>query len=282
MNLFSKLSAAVSLTRIINVLITFVSVLVAVLICSSSSAILAGTILLAAVTASIVTACGNIINDVFDYETDLVNKPNRPLPSGNISKSSAVVFYFVLLIISLIVSCLISWIIFTIVLLSQLLLLLYSLSLKKIPLLGNVVISFLTGFVFIYGGIIAGNINVALIPALFAFLINLSREGIKTIEDIPGDKKTGFKSFPQIFGIKFSQNLIAAFLILLLLFTFVPFLTGFYSIEYFILVMVIVNPLLVYVIKTLLENNQSVNLNKLSFILKLNMIFGLIAIYFGR
>jgi len=282
MNLFSKLSAAVSLTRIINVLITFVSVLVAVLICSSSSAILAGTILLAAVTASIVTACGNIINDVFDYETDLVNKPNRPLPSGNMSKSSAVVIYFVLLIISLIVSCLISLIIFTIVLLSQLLLLLYSLSLKKIPLLGNVVISFLTGFVFIYGGIIAGNINAALIPALFAFLINLSREGIKTIEDIPGDKKTGFKSFPQIFGIKFSQNLIAAFLILLLLFTFVPFLTGFYSIEYFILVMVIVNPLLVYVIKALLENNQSVNLNKLSFILKLNMIFGLIAIYFGR
>ena len=69
---------------------------------------------------------------------------------------------------------------------------------------------------------------------------------------------------------------------LLLILTFVPFLTGFYSIEYFIIVMVTVNPLLIYVIKSLIEVKEKVNLNKLSFILKLNMIFGLTAIYFGR
>jgi hypothetical protein len=46
--------------------------------------------------------------------------------------------------------------------------------------------------------------------------------------------------------------------------------------------MAVINPLLVYVVKNLLEINKMPDLNKLSIILKLNMILGLIAIYVGR
>ena len=46
--------------------------------------------------------------------------------------------------------------------------------------------------------------------------------------------------------------------------------------------MSIVNPALVYVLVSIFKNDSSGNLNKLSFILKLDMIFGLSAIYLGK
>jgi geranylgeranylglycerol-phosphate geranylgeranyltransferase len=255
--------------------------MVAVIICSDITA-LNSEVILAAACAALVAAAGNVINDIYDHSADLINKPGRPIPSGKITNKEALYLYYSIILISLILAYFLNFIIFVIILLAHFLLVLYSIRLKKIPLLGNLVISFLTGFVFIYGGLIVGNVAAALIPAGFAFLINMSREGIKTIMDIPGDKSAGITTFPQKYGVNLSNKLISAFLMLLLILTFIPFFTGFYSIEYFIIVMVTVNPLIVYVIKSLIGAKEKVNLNKLSFILKLNMIFGLTAIYLGR
>ncbi len=105
---------------------------------------------------------------------------------------------------------------------------------------------------------------------------------IKDIEDIPGDKKLGITTLPIKIGIHKTKHyllIISAFLILC---TFYPFITAKYKIEYFIFVMIIVNPILVYVIKSLFEDDSTQNLNKLSFILKLDMIFGLTAIFLGK
>jgi geranylgeranylglycerol-phosphate geranylgeranyltransferase len=281
MKFISKVYAYIELIRIINVIITFISVIVAVIISSDISSV-NGTIILAAVCAAIVTAAGNVINDLWDIETDAVNKPDRPLPSEKITRKEALNFYFSLILLSIIISMSLSLIVFAIIILAHLLLLLYTTGLKKISFLGNFVISFLTGFVFIYGGLLTGNVNAAIIPASFALLINLSREGIKTIEDMPGDSRSGIITVPQKYGINFTRKLTSAFLVLLLVFTFVPFINGIYNIEYFIIVMAAVNPLLVYVIKNLLETSKIPDLRKLSFILKINMIVGLTAIYFGK
>lgn len=281
MDYLSKAYACISLTRVVNVLITFFSVIVAVIIASDVSFI-SWSVIAAAASAAFTAAAGNVINDVWDYESDLINKPGRPIPSGKITKREALVFYLFLVLISVAMAAALNPVIFSIILLSNMLLLMYSIQLKKIILLGNIIISFLTGFVFIYGGIIGGNTGAAVIPALFAILINLSREGIKSIDDIAGDKSTGTVTFPQKYGIDYSKKLISVLLLLLLLLTIVPFITGYYKIEYFIIVMVIVNPLIVYVIKSLLQSGTSPSFNKLSFILKLGMIFGLTAIYFGR
>ena len=61
-----------------------------------------------------------------------------------------------------------------------------------------------------------------------------------------------------------------------------PFIFQYYKIEYFIMVMVTVNVLLVYFIQSLVKNKTKENLAKLSSILKLNMVLGLIAIYLGK
>lgn len=262
-------------------MITFISVIVAVVICSDLSS-LNGMMILSSVSAALVAAAGNVFNDIWDYEADAVNKPERAIPSGKVTRKEALNFYFSLILISLMISMYLGLKVFSVIILAHLLLVLYTTGLKKIPLAGNFIISFLTGFVFIYGGLLTGNLSAAIIPAVFALLINLAREGIKTIEDIPGDSKSGITTLPQLYGINTARKIISAFLVLLLLFTFVPFMKGFYGIEYFVIVMAVINPLLVYVIKNLLEINKMPDLNKLSLILKVNMIVGLTAIYLGR
>ena len=45
-------------------------------------------ILLATLAVFFETSAGNVINDYFDYQIDLINKPERPIPSGRISSST--------------------------------------------------------------------------------------------------------------------------------------------------------------------------------------------------
>ena len=55
-------------------------------------------IILAMMAVFFETAAGNVINDYYDYKIDLVNKPDRPLPSGRISlKNGKYYAYFLFL-----------------------------------------------------------------------------------------------------------------------------------------------------------------------------------------
>ena len=238
-------------------------------------------VFVAALSASMVMAAGNIINDIFDIGIDKINQPERPLASEKISKNSAMVFYLTLILTSLILSWFINLYAFLVVLLTTILLFIYSKYLKRIPLIGSIVIALLTGLVFIYGGIAVENPLGAIIPAMFAFLINLIREIVKDMQDVDGDKKAGVQTFPIKFGFKKSIQLILILCIVLILATCYPFITQVYRIEYFIIVMVIVNPIIVYSVKSLFEDHSIKNLDKISNLLKLSMVFGLIAIYFG-
>jgi len=253
---------------------------VAALICKPNT-ILTLNLVLAAFAASVVLASGNIINDIKDVEVDRINRPERPLPSGKISRINAYALYLILVLISILISFLLNEMAALIVLLSIVLLFVYSNYLKQIPLLGNITISLLTGLVFIYGGVVVGNPSAAIIPAVFAFLINFIREVIKDMQDVEGDKKANVVTYPIKYGFQKSKILILFLTILLILFTAYPFISKLYKIEYFIIVMVIVNPILIYCLKILFEENSANNLKKISNLLKLSMIFGLLIIYVG-
>jgi geranylgeranylglycerol-phosphate geranylgeranyltransferase len=278
--LTEKLTALIKLIRPINFLITFISVIVAAFICFPDKSP-SMNVFIAALAASLAMASGNIINDIYDIEIDRINRPSRPFPSGLIKINFALFFYLILVLISIALSLLISQTAFTIVLMSHFVLFLYSKYLKKVPLIGNTTVAFLTGLVFIFGGVAVGNPSAAIIPASFAFLINLIREIVKDMEDVEGDRKADAITFPIKFGFQKSKILILVITIFLVLFTLYPFLTKLYKIEFFIVVMILVNPILVFSIKLLFENNSSKDLKKISNLLKLNMVFGLIAIYFG-
>lgn len=266
--------------RPINASITFVSVIVAAFICSREN-ISFVSVFLASFTASFTLMAGNIINDIYDIEIDKVNRPDRPLASGTIAKSSSFFLYFFLIAASLILSWFINLYALIIVIITTILLFLYSKFLKRIPLIGNILIAFLTGLVFIFGGVAVENASAAIIPALFAFLINLIREIVKDMQDVEGDIKAGLRTYPIKFGIKKSKSLVTIFIIALIFTTLYPFLYRIYRIEFFLLVMILVNPILVYCLKILYNQQLENSLNKISNLLKLNMAFGLIAILLG-
>jgi geranylgeranylglycerol-phosphate geranylgeranyltransferase len=281
MNYFSNVKAYISITRPVNVILTFLVVIVGALICIITDYSIY-KILLAAVAAGLTAGAGNIINDIYDKEADKINHPKRPLAKRIITTKSAWIVYFILTLLALVASYFINQIALVVVILTSVLLNLYSARLKKIPLLGNLTVAYLTGLAFIFGGISVNNVRGAFIPAILAFFINFIRELIKDMDDIEGDIKVGLQTFPIRFGMKPTILLITFFTIALIACTFYPFIKDVYNIEFFVIAMLVVNPILVYFLKLLYEKDAAKNLKKLSNMLKLDMLFGLIAIFLGK
>ncbi len=279
--MISTLKSFIQIIRPVNFAITFLSVIVAAAICIDGE-YQVYKIILAAFSASLTLSAGNIINDIKDIAIDKVNHPERPLITGKITVSQAKAEYVLLTFIALLLSFFINLPAFVIALSATVLLLLYSYYFKMVPILGNLIVSILTGLVFIYGGVVVNNPLAAIIPAIFAFLINLIREIVKDMQDVEGDLKQGVITFPGKFGFNSSKLLVVELTVILFLVTLYPFITRLYKIEFIILIMAVVNPLLIYNLKILFKDHSSSKLNKISTILKLNMFIGLIAILLGK
>ncbi len=281
MKFTNTISSLVQICRPVNVLITFASIVVAAVICIEGDYSIF-RIALAGISGALIAAGGNVINDIYDLKIDKINKPGRVLPSGKLTKNGAFIYYLLLTVTGLSLSASINPAAFFIALSAVVLLFAYSFRLKKIPLAGNIIIAVITGLAFIYGGISVNNALYALIPFFFAFTINLIREIIKDMEDVSGDSAECVMTFPLRYGFRKSKNLVLIFSLILILSTFYPFVTGFYKIYYFVVVMILVNPIMIYMLRSVYKDDSTRNLNKLSIILKLNMIFGLTAIYLGK
>lgn len=274
------ITAYFTITRPLNFLISFFSIIVIGFICIDGDYSLI-EIILAGISGAFTGSAGNIINDIFDIEIDRINRPNRPLPSGLISIKKAKVIYFFFLFASLLLSLFINYTALIIVIFANVVVFVYSFRFKKIPLLGNFVVAFITGLAFIYGGVAVNNWIDALFPALFAFLINFIREIVKDIEDIEGDTMKQVFTFPARYGNNSSLKLINLLTLSLIIAVIIPYLTGYYNQIFIISLLISVIPLLFYFIYSLNKDLSKKNLGRMSFILKLNMIFGLIAIYLG-
>ena len=167
-------------------------------------------IVLAMITVFFETAAGNVINDYFDYNIDLVNKPERPIPSGRISLENGKRYAYLLFAAGTICGFLISyltanWIPFIIVLIADVVLYLYAYKLKATPLIGNLAVGFMTGFGFVFGGFTINNPSIVMTSiflGFFAFVMTTAREIIKDIEDVEGDRKDGARTLPILIGKK--------------------------------------------------------------------------------
>jgi geranylgeranylglycerol-phosphate geranylgeranyltransferase len=126
-----------------------------------------------------------------------------------------------------------------------------------------------------------GNIDKALLPALFAFLMNVGREIIKDMEDVEGDRQNGAVTLPVKYGLNAAAGVTTVFLAALIIAAFYPFAADIYSMKYLLIVGVGVIGAMGYVIGSLWNDRSVGNLHRLSTIVKYDMIIGLIAIYIG-
>lgn len=275
-----KLAALIKLTRPVNIIITFLAVAVGYIISASEVSLF--TLITAGFSGAFTAGAGNIVNDIFDLESDKINHPDRPLPSNIISYNGAKGMWFLFTLLSFITGSLTNTYAFLIVLSAHILLIFYSFRFKSTTILGNVIISSLTSAAIIYGGFAAENLDKIAIPSILAFMINYIRELVKDIQDEKGDTAAGITTFPVKYGVLNTKIVISVFVLFLFLLTLYPFAFNYYKIEFFILVMLIVNPLMVYIIRLLWKKTDRDVTGRISVILKFNMAVGLLAIYLGQ
>lgn len=270
----------ITLIRPVNFIITGASIYVACLLAGGTHDQFI-PMLFASLSGAFIGAGGMVINDIFDIEIDRINKPDRPLPSGAIAKYDAVMIYGGLTGAGLIVTSYTTLGAVIIAFAAVPVIFLYSYRLKGTPLIGNITVGALTGLTFIFGGAAVGNVSKAVFPALFAFLINVGRELIKDMEDIDGDAKNNIKTYPIVFGMKNAAILSTVLLLAVIVSTTIPFKMDIYGVKFFVTAAVGVDAVIVYVIYSLWKDRSPKNMNRLSTILKWDMLIGLIAIYLG-
>lgn len=183
-------------------LITFITIQLVSVLVSEKNGDYNFIFLWGGLCAVLVGSASNVVNDIFDLEIDKINRPDRVLPKQLISVSAAWKFYAILVFSSLLCGfLLLPKIPFIIIIFSNILLFFYSFSLKKTALAGNLVVSFFISLSFVYSGLLVGNFMSGIIPFVFAFFLILSREVVKDIEDIEGDKTQFAETVPIIWGI---------------------------------------------------------------------------------
>jgi len=182
-----------------------------------------------------IAAAGYIINDYFDVRIDRINKPEQMVIDNGIKRRVAMGAHVVINSIAFVIGCGLSWkydffypgtFIFGI---SIVLLWFYSTNFKRMFLIGNVTVAFLTGMVPLIIALFELKLQtqhtghcltlakttfwplflVVLVFAVFAFIVTLLREIIKDMEDYEGDKENGCNTVAVAWGITRSKYIVA-------------------------------------------------------------------------
>lgn len=269
----------IKLIRPLNVVIAGISVLIAASL--SSRFLFSPSVVLAVFSAALITGAANIVNDIFDIEIDRINKPERILASGKMTVKKAWIAYGVLNMAALTFMATVNLPLFAIALFSALLLFFYSLYFKRTILIGNFIVSLVSGTAFIFGALAIDDWTVGIVPAVFAFLFHFGREVIKDLQDVQGDMAQYVVTFAGHFGKYKSVFLVNIIFASLILFLFAPFVLNRYNIYYIYIIGPGVATILLFVSILLWFKNDPRWLGKISLLLKIDMFIGLSAIYIG-
>ena len=275
----SDFRAHIELARPLNCLIAAASILLGAFITGDIDS--PWPIFLACLSGMLIAAGGNAINDYYDAGIDRINRPLRPIPSGKVSRIQALMMSMVLLAIGTVLGWALGWKTGLIASGSAMTLILYSMYLKSRTLVGNMSVGFIASLAFIYGGLAYDRFHETLIPAWFAFLFHLGREIIKDVEDMAGDQAGNVRTLPIQYGKRMALATASLVFILLIISTLLPFFLNIYGAVYLWVVILGVDCLLLYVIFSMWRDPQPARLGHLSFLLKVDMLVGLLAIYLG-
>lgn len=250
-----------------------------------------------------IAAAGYIINDYFDRNIDLINKPGKMVVDKIIHRRWAIVWHLVLSKTGIVIGFYLDITTKTFLVgvanaICVLLLFIHSISLKRKFLIGNVLISLLTAWVILvvtwcenYNIVNTRNglhsekiIRETFLFAGFAFIISLIREAVKDMEDIEGDRKNGNRTMPIVWGVNATKVFTAVWLIVLIVTlgivqAYAAHLQWWLSIVY--CVVLIITPL-VLTFKNLYSAKTSEQFQSLSSLIKLAMLTGILSMIFFK
>jgi geranylgeranylglycerol-phosphate geranylgeranyltransferase len=236
-----------------------------------------------ALLTALVTGAGNVINDFYDVHIDRVNKPRRPLPSGRMSIRAAAALYSVATaLITVVAFALLPGRIAFLIAAWQLSLYLYARWVKKRFIVGNLLVAAVTSSVFLAGAILAGNATAAAVPVAIAAAFVLSRELVKGAEDVDGDRASGVSTVAVVAGTE--RAVLAASVLMLGLVSAIPSpaLAGHYGTLYLWAMETTVVPGLLAAAYMILSRPNKRSFSRASWLLKVEMFFGVLAIGVGR
>ena len=292
------LLALVKMSRPVNIVIAMVTLVIGYYLLGQmpthENGITWVSLILQAFGFAFAIAFANIQNDIWDLDSDRLNRPERPLVSGKVSVAAARRAWIILLVLTIAVGLADSLMTKTngtacifFVLLSVLLVA-YNKRLKHIPLLKNMTVAFLCATPLILSlfyptGLkasiestlgISNKIGLLYPAMLFAFLLTTAREIYKDLEDETGDLKAGIMTFPLIAGAPTARRLAGFICIFCWAILPLPVAQGYYPTLFLIITGAIFTP----TILSILIFAHKRNYRRAQKLVKVAMFAGLIAL----
>ncbi len=253
----------------------------------------------------LIAAAGNSINDYFDLNIDQINKPTKVVVNVAISRRWVIFFHLVLSMLGLFFTAYALpiqtyWYLVFANMMCIVLLWVYSTNFKKQLLIGNVLISLLTAWVLLiiffskeplqlHQVLESGDkeirfFRLTVLYASFAFIISLIREVIKDVEDRVGDAKYGCRTIPIVWGLTATKVFVAVWLVVLIavlvILQFYVLPMGWWeSIVYCVLAIIVP---LIWVFVKLVPAQTEKDFGKLSTVIKIVMLTGIVSMVFFR
>ncbi|TDE53454.1 geranylgeranylglycerol-phosphate geranylgeranyltransferase [Flavobacterium sp. GT3P67] len=246
----------------------------------------------------LIAAGGYVINNIFDQNTDTINKPNNVIVGKTISETNAYNLYIGLTVAGVAIGFYLSNVIVkpgfaSIFILIAATLYLYATSLKQMVVIGNIIVALLLSFSVIIIGIFdlfptihEGNqqqmgvlFSILLDYALFTFFLNFMREIIKDIEDVDGDYNQGMNTLPIAIGKSRAAKIVFGL-------SFIPILFMLYYINKYLLELIfttvylllfVVGPLFYFAVKIWTAKSKK-EFHTLSLLLKWVLLFGILSV----
>ncbi|ETN93823.1 geranylgeranylglycerol-phosphate geranylgeranyltransferase [Zhouia amylolytica] len=217
-----KLLSLFSVVRGYNILVIVLAQYLASIYIFSShlplrQVIFDGNLFAIVAASALAIASGYLINNFYDAEKDLINRPKKTMLDRLVSQRFKLTTYFILNFLSVIIASYVSFravVFFSFYIFG---IWLYSHKLKKITFVGNLISALLAITPFFAVFIYYKNFDLVIfVHALFLFLVILIRELVKDLENIKGDLVYGYQTIPIKYGEKVSKMVIT-FLTLLTL-----------------------------------------------------------------
>lgn len=257
------------------------------------------------ITASVlIAAAGYIINDYFDIQIDIVNKPERIVINKYIKRRWAIVWHLALSVIGILLSLYVGyktheWLIAAINFLCVFALLFYSTTFKKKLLSGNLIIAALTAWVILVVYLFVGadlfsingwvkntdGFNVrrlfkfTLLYAGFAFVMTLIREVVKDLEDMEGDRIYKCNTMPIAWGVPATKVFVGVWIIVaaavLAIVQLYAWQSGWWVAAIYFLVLLILP--MFYLMRKLYAASTAADYHLLSSVIKFIMLAGILS-----